>query len=321
MKELSVKQFFDLKKKDYVLSMVTNPQTLERLITDANINRPGLALAGYFQRFPYQRIQLLGETEISYLQSLSDDLLYERLKEIMMFSIPCFIVSKGLSVPNQMEFIANELNIPILVSRLSTIKLFWQLSRFLHDFFNPSLTMHATLVDVYGVGVLLTGKSGIGKSECALELIERGHRLISDDLTLIKSDEISLIGTSPKNYGYFMEVRGVGVIDIERMFGIQAVRKKTIVDIQVELMLWHENMDYERIGMGGKTTEMLGLKIPIVNIPVSPGKNVAVIIEVIAMNHILKTYGYDAAQALQLKLTEEIHNKTKVRNFTKNNFV
>lgn len=314
MKELTVKQFFDMKKKDFVLSMISNPVTLEKQITDANLNRPGLALAGYVERFPYQRIQVLGETEISYMQSLHEDVLYERLKEMMMYNIPCFIVSKGLSVPSQMEFIANELNIAILASRLSTIKLTWHLTRFLRDFFSPSLTMHATLVDVYGVGVLLTGKSGIGKSECALELVERGHRLISDDLTLIKSDEISLIGTSPKDFGYFMEVRGVGVIDIERMFGIQAVRKKTVIDIQVELMLWHENMDYERIGMGGKTTEMLGQKIPLVNIPVSPGKNVAVIIEVIAMNHILKTYGYDAAHAMQLKLTEEIHKKTKNRN-------
>jgi len=316
MKELTVKQFFDLKKKDFVLSMLTNPVTLEKQITDSNLNRPGLALAGYIERFPYQRIQVIGETEISYMQSLNEDVLYERLKELMMNNIPCFIISKGLSVPSQMEFIANELNIAILVSRLSTVKLTWHLARFLRDFFSPVLTMHATLVDVYGVGVLLTGKSGIGKSECALELIERGHRLISDDLTQIKSDEVSLIGTSPKDFGYFMEVRGVGVIDIERMFGIQAVRKQSIVDIQVELMLWHENMDYERIGMGGKTTEMLGEKIPLVNIPVSPGKNVAIIIEVIAMNHILKTYGYDAAQAMQLKLTEEIHKKTKNRNIS-----
>ena len=314
MKELTVKQFFDLKKKDLVLSMVTNPVTLEKQITDSNINRPGLALTGYIERFPYQRIQIIGETEISYMQSLNEDILYERLKELMMYNIPCFIVSKGLSVPPQMEFIANELNIGILVSRLSTVKLSWHLSRYLRDFFSPVLTMHATLVDVYGVGVLLTGKSGIGKSECALELIERGHRLISDDLTQIKSNETSLIGTSPKNFGYFMEVRGVGVIDIERMFGIQAVRKQSVVDIQVELMLWHENIDYERIGMGSKTTEMLGEKIPLVNIPVSPGKNVAVIIEVIAMNHILKTYGYDAAQAMQIKLTEEIQKKSKNRN-------
>jgi HPr kinase/phosphorylase len=312
MKELSVKQLFELKKKDFVLSVVSNISTLEKTITEPTIHRPGLALAGYFQRFPYQRVQLLGETELCYLQSVSEDLLYDRLHEIMMHNIPCFIVSKGLSVPGQMDFIANKLNIAILSSRLSTTKLFWGLSRFLRDYFNPSLTMHGTLVEVYGVGVLLTGKSGIGKSECALELVERGHVLISDDVIKIKSDEIQLLGTSPKDTNdYFMEVRGVGVIDVERMFGIQRVRQKTVVDVQVELMLWHENMDYERIGIGEETTEMLGLKIPKVNIPVSPGKNVAVIIEVIAMNYILKTYGYDAAQFMQMKLAKEIENKTR----------
>jgi len=311
MKELSVRQLFELKKKDFVLSVVGNLNTLERNITDENVHRPGLALSGYYQRFPYQRVQLLGETEIFYLQSLSEDVLYERLNEVMMHSIPCFIVSKGLSVPSQMEFIADKLNIAIISSRLSTVKLFWELSRFLRDYFKPSLTMHGTLVEVYGVGVLLTGKSGIGKSECALELIERGHILVSDDLILIKSNEQSLVGTPPRELGYFVEVRGVGVIDIERMYGIQVVRKQTDIDLQVELMLWHENMDYERIGIGGETTEMLGLKIPKVNIPVSPGKNVAVIIETIAMNHILKTYGYDAAQALQMKLAKEIESKTR----------
>jgi HPr kinase/phosphorylase len=312
MKSLSVKQFFESKKKDFVLSVVSNLNTLDKNITEANVHRPGLALAGYYQRFPYHRIQLLGETEISYLQSLPEDVLYDRLKELMMFSIPCFIVSKGLSTPSQMEFIANELNIAVLSSRLSTVKLFWGLSRYLRDFFNPSLTMHGTMVEVHGVGILLTGKSGIGKSECALDLVERGHVLIADDLVMIKSDELSLIGTSPKTIDdYFMEVRGVGIIDIERMFGIQRVRKNTVVDVQVELMLWHENMEFERIGLSGETTEMLGLKIPKINIPVSPGKNVAVVIEVIAMNHILKTYGYDAAQVMQMNLVREIESKSR----------
>ena len=314
MKVLSVKHFFESKRKDFVLSVVSNINTLDKNITEANVHRPGLALSGYFQRFPYQRVQLLGETEICYLQSLSDDVLYERLKEIMMFNIPCFIVSKGLSVPNQMEFIANELNIAVLSSRLSTEKLFWRLSRYLREYFSPSLTLHGTLVEVYGVGVLLTGKSGIGKSECALELVERGHVLITDDLAMIKSDELSLIGTSPKNTDYyFMEVRGVGIIDIERMFGIQRVRKSTTIDVQVELMHWHENIEYERIGLSGDTAEMLGIKIPKVNIPVSPGKNVAIIIEVIAMNHILKTYGYDAAQVMQQNLVKEIEKKLEIR--------
>jgi len=309
MKELSIRNLFEQTKKDILLTLVSNPNTLDKVFTDPNLHRPGLALTGNFQTFPHNRIQILGEAEIGYLQSLTEDILYERLNDIMMNNIPCFVISKGMSVPAQMEFIANELNICILVSRLSTEKLFWQLSRFLHEYFSPSLTMHATMIDVHGVGILLSGKSGIGKSECALELVARGHRLVSDDITLVKNGEVGLLGTSPKDYGYFMEVRGVGVIDIEKMFGIQAIRKEKLIDVQVELMYWHENMDYERIGMGEKTTEMLGSKIPIVNIPVSPGKNVAVIVEVIARNYILKTYGYDAGKVMQEKLLEEIKNK------------
>jgi len=311
MKELPVSLFFETMKKDFFLTAVTSPLTLNKVITEPNVFIPGLALTGYFLRFPFQRLQLFGEAEVAYLQSLSDEMLYDRLKEIMLFNIPCIVISDGLSAPNQMIFLAEELNIPILVSRLPLDRLYWQLSRYLMDCFNQTLTMHATMVDVNGVGILMTGKSGIGKSECALELVARGHRFISDDITLVKSDEARLYGTSPKNNGYFMEVRGVGIIDIERMFGIQSIRKEKMIDIQVELMHWHENMDYERIGMSEQTTEMLGIKLPIVNIPVSPGKNVSVIVEVIALNHILRLNGYNAGAAFNEKLQAEIRNKTK----------
>ncbi len=313
MKELSVKDFFDLTKKDYVLSLITDPSTMEKKITEPHIHRPGLALSGYFERFPYQRVQLLGETEISYLQTLKDDMLYERLKDIMTYNIPCFVVSKGLSIPSQMEFIANELNIAIFVSRISTIKLFSHLSKFLRDYFAQEQSIHATLVEVFGVGILLTGKSGIGKSECALELIERGHRLICDDLVKISLREENIMGFAAKNLGHFMEIRGVGIIDVERMFGIEAVRKEARVNIQVELMPWHENMDYERIGLTNNFAEILGVNIPITYLPVSPGKNVSVIIEVISMNYILKTYGYDAAETYNRKLNEEIQKKSRLR--------
>jgi HPr kinase/phosphorylase len=315
MKEITVKQLYEEMQNVLSLKLVCGNQNLDYKINDPNIHRPGLALAGYYQRFPNHRIQLIGETELSYMQTLPDDILFDRLRELMMRGVPCFIVAKALSVPHQMTYIATDLNIPIFVSKLPTIQLFWQLSRYLRDSFNPSLTMHSTMVDVYGVGLLLTGKSGIGKSECALELVERGHRLIADDIVLVKSDEKHLIGTSAKDFGYFMEVRGVGVINIERMFGVQAIRKEKRIDMQVELMLWHENMDYERIGMGEKTTDVLGLKLPLVNIPVSPGKNVAVIVEVVAMNFILKSYGgYNAGIDFQKKLMDEINNKQAKKN-------
>ncbi|HOE91483.1 MAG TPA: HPr(Ser) kinase/phosphatase, partial [Candidatus Cloacimonadota bacterium] len=244
MKELSINDFFDLCKQRFVLSIITDSLSTDKKIVEPHIHRPGLALSGFFDRFPNQRIQLLGETEISYLQSLPEDVLYDRLEEMMTMNIPCFVVSKGLSVPSQMDFIANEKSIPIIVSRLSTEKLYWGLSRFLRDYFSPDQSVHGTLVEVFGVGVLLTGRSGIGKSECALELIERKHRLITDDVVRLKQQDDKLFGFSTKDIGHFMEIRGVGIIDVERMFGIEAIRKESRVDIQVELMPWRENMDY-----------------------------------------------------------------------------
>ncbi|HPM00836.1 MAG TPA: HPr(Ser) kinase/phosphatase [Candidatus Cloacimonadota bacterium] len=318
MKELSIKHFFDLCRQRFVLSIVTDPGSMDKKIIEPHIHRPGLALSGFFDRFPYQRIQLLGETEINYLQTLQDDILYDRLNEMMSMNIPCFMVSKGLSVPSQMEFIANEKNVPIIVSRLATEKLYWQLSRFMRDYFAPEQSLHGTLVEVFGVGILLAGRSGIGKSECALELVERKHRLITDDIVKLKLQEDKLYGMATKDIGHFMEIRGVGIIDVERMFGIEAIRKECKIDIQVELMPWRENMDYERIGLTNQHTELLGINIPTIYLPISPGKNVSVIIEVIAMNHILKTYGYDGAEAMQRKLAEEMQQKTRMRTISGN---
>jgi HPr kinase/phosphorylase len=311
MRDLTAKDFFEQKKKDLALTVLSNPKTLSNRITEPLINRPGLALAGYLERFSYKRVQVLGETEISYLQTLSDDQLYERIKRMFEFAIPSIVVTKGLTVPHQMEYLANEMNIALLSSRMSTEKLTNSLTRFLQDFFAQRKTIHGTLVDVFGVGVLITGGSGIGKSECALDLVERGHRLVSDDLVQIVLQNDLLVGSSTRSEGgYFMEIRGVGLVDIERMFGIQAVRRTKKIDLQVELMPWRDNMDYERIGLKNNYVNTLGVNIPAIYLPISPGKNVAVIIEVIAMNHILKTFGYDAAEVFTRRLQEEIKRKS-----------
>jgi HPr kinase/phosphorylase len=313
MKELSLKEFYQQKKKDFSLSLITSAETLNDKVMVQYLNRPGLALAGYFERFSNNRIHILGETEISYLQSLDDEVLFERLKEFFVYDFPCIIVTKGLSVPSQMEFLANDKNIAILGSRITTEALYHSLKKYLDEVFAPSKTIHGTLVSVYGVGILLTGKSGIGKSECGLDLVERGHRLITDDVVRIELKNDELIGRANHGYGYFMEVRGVGIIDVERMFGIQAVRDSKRIDIQVELKPWKDNMNYERIGIGNNYIEILGIKNPIIYLPISPGKNVSVILEVIAMNHILKTYGYDAGKVMSKRLQEEINKKAMLR--------
>ncbi|MDP8269050.1 MAG: HPr(Ser) kinase/phosphatase [Candidatus Tenebribacter davisii] len=313
MKKISVKVLYELKKKDLSLTLITNPDTMQGEITTSFLNRPGLALTGYFERFDYNRIQILGETEISYLQSLKEEDLYNNVKETLVYDIPAIIITKGLTIPKQIEFLANEMKIPIFSSRLSTDKLFNSLRIFLQSFFAQSKTIHGTLIDVFGVGILLTGKSGIGKSECALELVERGQRLITDDVVKITSKEDILVGSATNNYGHFMEVRGIGLIDVAKMFGIQAVRIKKRIDVQIELMPWKDNMDYERIGLSNNNVEILGNSIPIIYLPISPGKNIAVIVEVVAMNHISKLFGYDAAKEYTDKLQEDLKRKAKIR--------
>lgn len=310
MKELSVYEFFEAKKKDLALSLITEPETLNKKINSPHVNRPGLALAGYLDVFASERIQVFGETEVRYLQSLAEDDLMNRMRDIFKTDIPCVIIAKGLTLPPFIEFLANDLNIALLSSRLSTINLFQHLQRYLHDVFALEKTIHATLVDVFGSGILLTGKSGIGKSECALDLVNRGHSLVGDDLITIRFIDGKLLGRSGKNFGHFMEIRGVGFVNVERMFGIERVRREKSIDLQIELMPWQENMDYERIGLTNTYAEHLGCKVPIIYLPVSPGKNVSVIVEVAAMNSILKGVGYDAAEDFNRKLHEEIRQKT-----------
>ena len=310
MKEITVREFFDAKKKDLALSLVTEPETLATKVNSPHVNRPGLALAGYLEVFSAERIQVFGETEVRYLQSLKEDDLVARVRDMFKTDIPCIIITKGLTLPPVIEYLANDLNIAMLSSRLSTINLIQHLSRYLQDLFALEKTIHATLVDVFGLGIMLTGKSGIGKSECALDLVHRGHSLVGDDLITLRYLDDQLYGRPGREFGHFMEIRGVGFVNVERMFGIERTRRQKSIDLQIELMPWQENMDYERIGLANSYAEHLGVKIPIIYLPVSPGKNVSVIVEVAAMNMILKGVGYDAAEDFNRKVHDEIRKKT-----------
>ncbi len=301
--------------------MISEPETLTKKIRSPHVNRPGLALAGFLELFSAERIQVFGETEVRYLQSLKEEDLLLRVREMFKTDIPCIIVSKGLTLPPVLEYLANDLHIALVSSRLSTINLISNLTRYLQDIFALEKTIHANLVDVFGRGILLTGKSGIGKSECALDLVHRGHSLVGDDLITMRYLDNKLVGRPGRDFGYFMEIRGVGFVNVERMFGIERTRRYKTIDLQIELMPWQDNMDYERIGLSNSYVEHLGVKIPIIYIPVSPGKNVSVIVEVAAMNMILKGEGYDAAEDFNQKLHEEIRKKSllkKMENDSKN---
>ena len=310
MRELTVKQLFETKRKDFALSLVTEPQTINKKIVTPYFNRPGLALAGWLEVFTPERIQIFGEAEVRYLQSLKEQTMLERLREFFKMDIPCVIISKGLSLPPSVEYLANDFNIAIFSSRLSTVQLISQINRYLMDVFALEKTIHATLVDVFGLGILITGKSGIGKSECALDLISRGHSLVGDDMINMRNLNDMIVGRSGREFGHFMEIRGVGVVNVEKMFGIERVRREKTIDMQIELMPWQENTEYERIGLKGNYIEHLGVKLPIIYLPISPGKNVSVIVEVAAMNQILKGVGYDAAEDFNRKIHEEIRKQT-----------
>jgi HPr kinase/phosphorylase len=312
MENITVEKLYKERKDFLELTLLTNEDGLKKKILNNEIHRPGLALSGYTDRFAYERTQVIGETEISFLQSLDQKRRVELLQRVFRFDIPCIIVSKNISPPPELLEMADQAKTPVFQSRLSTTELTNRLSLYLDNIFAPNTSLHGTLVDVYGVGLLYTGKSGIGKSECALDLVERGHRLVADDIVNIfrKTPEV-IIGMGTEILGHLMEIRGVGIIDIEKLFGIRSVRVQKRIEVEVRLVLWEDDLEYERLGIENKYTRILGVEIPVVIIPVSPGKNITVISEVIAMNHMLKIYGQDPAKEFSKRLSEEITRKMK----------
>lgn len=311
-REYPVKELFLKMKQEFKLNLLTHEKTLSKSITTPFINRPGLALSGYFERFSSDRVQILGETEISYLQSLEEKVLFDRLRELLTYNIPCIVITKGLSAPRALKYLADEFNIPVLISHLSTNRFYNMLMKHLDTYFAEQIAIHGVMVEVFGIGMLITGSSGIGKSECALDLVDRGHRMICDDLVTLRCLDGKLIAKPRFENLYTMEIRGIGLVDIEKMYGIHGVRKDKEIDIQVELMKWDDMESYQRLGLQDEKVEMLGIKIPIIYLPVTSGKNLSVIMEVIAMNHSLRSFGYNAAEEYTRKLNKSIMQASKV---------
>ena len=313
---LTVERFYKERKDAFELTLLTSENGLKRKISANLIHRPGLALAGFTDRFAYNRPQILGETELAFLSSLEAGERAKVIENIFTFEMPCLIITKGKFPPKELIEIAEHHHTSVFQTRLSTAELTNRLTLYLDSIFAPSITLHGTLVDVYGVGLFYTGKSGIGKSECALDLVERGHRLVADDIVkVIRKTSDVIVGTGSEFLGHHMEIRGVGIIDIERLFGIRAIRIQKRLEVEVRLVWWEEEAEYERLGIEDRFTRILGVEIPTVTIPVSPGKNITVISEVIAMNHMLKVYGQHPAERFSKRLTEEIHRKMRVRDY------
>ncbi|MBD1372226.1 HPr kinase/phosphorylase [Hazenella sp. IB182357] len=289
------------------LEVMTTREQLNREVRVADFHRPGLELAGYFTYHPVDRLQLLGKTELSFLQGLDADEKWERLLQLCHPDTPCIIITRQLEVPAELMKIATDQGVPILRTKLSTTKFGSKLTNYLERMLAPTTTVHGVLVDVYGIGLILMGNSGIGKSETALELVKRGHRLVADDAVEIQqTEEGQLVGHAPELIRYLLEIRGLGIINVMTLFGAGAVRDKKKISLVIQLETWKKEQQYDRLGLDEEKVQIIDTELTKLTIPVRPGRNLAVIIEVAAMNFRLKKIGYDAAQQFVNQLSEKI---------------
>lgn len=285
------------------LTLLAGRGGLTNRVVSSRIQKPGLALAGYTEHFHPDRIQVLGNTEISYLNKIDDRLAEECVRAVCSFPISCFIITTGLVPPPALLHAVEAAGIPTLNTPLKSSTFISLLTKFLEERLLPTTHLHGVLVDVLGVGILLTGKSGIGKSECALDLIIRGHRLVADDMVYIKKKmPATLVGQSEKSIQHLMEIRGLGIINIKDLYGVSSIREKKIIDMLLELMEWDPNQEYDRLGVDDRRTTILGVEIPHIIIPVRPGRNLGSIVEVAARNFLLKGMGVHSAQDFQNRL-------------------
>ncbi len=313
---LTVGALLDQTRDLLELELLGGAEGLAREITTPDASGPGMVLAGFTERFVHQRIQVLGETEVTYIRSLDPAERTRILTRFLSYPIPCVMVTKGLALPEGLEAAARSAGIAILRSKLKTLEFYRRITPFLDQAFAPTTNLHGSLADVYGVGLLFTGASGIGKSECVLDLVERGHRLVADDLVMVRRKGADiLLGTGHPLQRHFMEIRGVGLIDVKSIFGIRAVRQQKRIEVVVVLQAWHEGMVAERTGLDMETTEILGVSVPKITVPLNPGKNLTVIAEVIAMNHLMRYAGEDPAQAFNERLKGHLADKADVQRY------
>ncbi len=291
------------------LELCAGQAGLQRTISKSDISRPGLEIAGYFRFYASERVQLLGKTELSFFASLTNEERMDRMEKLCTDNTPAIIVSHGMEVPEELIEVANKKGLPVFKTDIPTTRFSGMLTNYLEGQLAPMTTLHGVLVDVYGIGVLITGKSGVGKSETALELVKRGHRLVADDLVEIREVAKNvLIGSSPKLIEHMMEIRGVGVIDMMTLFGASAVKKDKRILLVVDLELWDQDKAYDRLGLDENTIKIMDTELTKLVVPVRPGRNLSVITEVAAMDFRMKSLGVNAAQEFSEKLTQAIHD-------------
>lgn len=291
---VTVGELLDAREASLRLELLTPRVALDRRIGDPDVSSPGLSLAGYTDRFPEGRTQVFGKTEMSYLSTLSDAEMEERLATVFAHDVPAVFVTRGQKVPDAFLAAAERAGVPVLRTRIETGDFYRALKPYLEDVLAPVTTVHGSLADVYGIGLLFTGPSGIGKSECVLGLVQRGHRLVADDLVFVsrRGNDV-LMGKGHERQGFHMEIRGIGIVDVASMFGTRATRQRKRVEVIVDLQSWDDSREYDRTGLDREMVRILGVEIPRLTIPLNPGKNLIAISEVIAMNQLLAYSGVD----------------------------
>ena len=310
MPQISIQNVLETYAERLGLELVAGTGGVDKKLGSSDVYRPGLVLAGFVGLFTYDRAQILGNTEMLYLMGMSVGECRVALETIYQFDVPCVVVTDDNQVLPVMAELADSRGIPLLKTPFSTTKFSHLLSYYLDDFFAPSTAIHGSLVDVYGIGLLLVGRSGIGKSEIALDLVERGHRLVADDVVLAsRRMQGILVGTSGDTLRDHMEIRGIGVVNVRRMFGVRAVRLQKRIEVVVGLVEWDDSVSFERVGLEDEWMSILDVEIPRVMIPIYPGKNITVIAEAIALNYQLKTQGYHTAQEFSKRLMDKMGGK------------
>ncbi|MBG9586685.1 HPr(Ser) kinase/phosphatase [Cytobacillus firmus] len=291
------------------LELIAGEEGINRPITTSDISRPGLEMAGYFDYYPAERVQLIGKTELSFVETLTNSEREIRLERLCTDITPGIIVTRGLDIPEELIEAAERESVPLLRSKQKTTRFSSLLTKFLESKLAPTTAVHGVLVDIYGVGVLITGKSGVGKSETALELVKRGHRLVADDCVEIRQeDEDYLVGNSPELIEHLLEIRGLGIINVMTLFGAGAVRSYKKISVVMNLELWDPKKQYDRLGLDEEKMKIIDTEITKLTIPVRPGRNLAVIIEVAAMNFRLKRMGMNAAEQFTNRLSDVIED-------------
>jgi HPr kinase/phosphorylase len=312
LKPLSVSNLLEMCGAELKLSLKNEPSSSE--ITSVDLHRPGLALTGFFGDYANEHIQLLGHTEWNYLESVGEYNRKQIFSRISKYKSPLWILTHGLEPHRELVEMCESAGSSLVVTELPTINFARPLQRYLENYFARKIFLHGSMIDIFGVGALFIGESGVGKSECVMDLVERGHCLVGDDAINLRRIGNFILGTGSKGFSHYIEIRGIGIIDVRSMFGVKAVRAEKRLDIVLELQKWDSAEQYNRTGLDTIMNKILGLNIPHVVIPVLPGKNIAVISEVVAMDYLLKKEGVNSSQNINDFLLAQIRQKTENKN-------